>query len=141
MASSMALRSSASMTTAGTCGQTRHAGGAPAALAGDDLIVAGLQLPHRQRLDDAVLADGVRQIGQRVGVKLLPGLGGAALHLGNGEEKAALDLRLIGKIVAQQGVQTLAETLAFLPYVPFSFRSGMPLRQAFFFKNSPASAA
>ena len=61
--------------------QTRHPGGTPAALAGDDLIVSGLQLPHRQRLDDAVLPDGIRQIGQRVRVELLPGLGGAALHL------------------------------------------------------------
>ena len=31
----------------------------PAPLTGDDLVIAGLQLPHRQRLDDAVLPDGV----------------------------------------------------------------------------------
>ena len=67
----------------GNLGQARHPGCAPTALSGDDLIIAGLQLPYRQGLDDAVLPDGVSQVRQRFGVKLLAGLGCAAFHLGN----------------------------------------------------------
>ena len=83
----------------------RHAGSPPAALAGDDLVVARLQLAHRQGLDDAVLPNGVRQIRQRIGVKLLAGLSGTAFHLRNGEVQAALFLRIFHHVVAQQGGQ------------------------------------
>ena len=60
--------------------QACQPGSTPAAFAGNDLIVPGGQLPHGQRLDDAVFPDGIRQLGQRLLVKVLPGLGGIALH-------------------------------------------------------------
>ena len=61
--------------------EPRDPGGPPAALTGNDLVIAGGKLAHRQRLDDTVFTDGVRQFCQRGLVKGLPGLGGTALHL------------------------------------------------------------
>ena len=50
-----------------------------------------------------MLGDGVCQICQRIGVKVLAGLGGAALHLGEGEGKGTLGLGgSVEEIVTQQ---------------------------------------
>ena len=59
--------------------QARDARGAPAALSGDDLIVAGRKAADRQRLDDAVLADGIGEILQSVFVKVVARLIGVGL--------------------------------------------------------------
>ena len=84
--------------------QARLLGRPPAALPGDDLVVARGQAAHRHRLDHAVDADGVRQIGQGLRIKALPGLIQSRLHLGDGEGDGPLagdgELR-----VPQQSVQ------------------------------------
>ena len=49
--------------------QTRQPGGAPAALAGDDLIIAVVDLPDRDGLDQPVLPDGFGQLLGRFRVK------------------------------------------------------------------------
>ena len=83
-------------------------GGPPAALAGNNLVVAGAELPDGQGLDDAVLTNGLRQLLQLLLIKVLPGLSGAALHLRNGQGGGRLR-GVHGKIVTQQGAQALAE--------------------------------
>ena len=85
----------------------------PAPFSGDDLIVAGGQLPDGKRLDDTVLSDGVGQFCQGCLVKVLARLGGTAFHLGNGQVQAAGALRL-QYVVAQQGAETPAEAGGFL---------------------------
>ena len=54
--------------------QAGQLGGPPASLTGDDLVVAGGQTAHCQRLDDTVDPDRLCQIGQGILVKALPGL-------------------------------------------------------------------
>ena len=112
--------------------QPRHPRRAPAAFARDDLIVAGLELAHRQRLNDAVLADGVSQIGQRLRVKLLARLGRAALHLRDGEVEAALFLLRLNHIVAEQGGEPFSKALACICHG----RSPFPYCQALRLRNS-----
>ena len=91
--------------------QPGHPRRPPPPLAGDDLIIPALQLPHRQRLDDAVYPDGVRQIAERLRVEALAGLGGAALHLTDGQQQGGGAFVLGGDdIVAQQRAQSLAQT-------------------------------
>ena len=74
----------------------------PAAFAGNDLIVARGELAHGQGLNDAVFADGVRQIGERGVVKMLARLTGAALHLRNGEVEAVGAFGLQGGVAEQR---------------------------------------
>ena len=62
MASSMAVRSSASMTTAGISVSPASRAARHRRSPGDNLVVAGGELPHGQGLDHAVLPDGVRQL-------------------------------------------------------------------------------
>ena len=88
--------------------QSGHTGGTPAPLTGDDLIVPGLQLPHRQRLDDAVLTNGISQIGQRVGVEQLAGLRGTGFHLADGQHQTALFIVQLHHVVAHQSAEALA---------------------------------
>ena len=95
--------------------EARHSGGPPAALPGDDLIVAVPGLPDRQGLDEPVLGDGVRQGLHGLGLKLLPGLEGVRLHpmQGHGGHPALL----LGKIqirVVQQGPEAPAQPGLFL---------------------------
>ena len=92
--------------------QAGQLGGPPASLTGDDLVVAGGQTAHCQRLDDTVDPDRLCQIGQGILVKALPGLIQAGLYLGNGEGDGALSLRLQVR-VAQQGVQPPAQAQLF----------------------------
>jgi len=56
--------------------ETGELGGAPAALAGDDLKFPGRfgEGPDQDRLNDTALADGIGQFLQRFGVELPPGL-------------------------------------------------------------------
>jgi hypothetical protein len=81
------MASSAALTVIGLHYHNRHLvqpgnpGGAPAAFAGDNLIVSGLQPANGQRLNDAVFLNGVGKIRQRCFVKLLAWLRGAAFHL------------------------------------------------------------
>lgn len=104
MASSAAFRSSASMTMTGTSRSPARRAAPPAALAGNDLVIAGGQTADRQGLDDTVDADGFGQIGQRLLVKALPGLVQPRLHLGNGQGDGALPLG--GQVrVTQQGIE------------------------------------
>ena len=84
--------------------QAGQLGGAPAPLPGNNLIVAAGQAAHRQRLENAVEADGLGQVLQGSGVKALPGLVQAGLHLGDGQGHPAALLGLDAR-VAQQGVQ------------------------------------
>ena len=97
--------------------QTGLPGGAPAALTGDDLVVAGGQAADGDGLENAVGGDALRQIAQSVRVKLLSGLGGVGLHLGDGQGGDAAALALLqqgGGAAAHQGVQTPAQAgLAF----------------------------
>ena len=95
-------------------GQARHPGGPPAALAGDDLIVARGQLADGQRLDNAVLTDGFGQILQRLIVEVLAGLLAVGFHLGDGQHRHAAALAALGgegRSIAQQGAKTLAKPL------------------------------
>ena len=87
--------------------QLRHPGGPPPPLSGDDLIVAGGELPHRQGLDDPVLPDGVRQLLQLLLIEALPGLGPAALDLGQGNGGGGGG-EVGGEVVSQQSAQPLA---------------------------------
>ena len=83
--------------------QPGHPRRPPPPFTGDDLIVAGLQLPHGQRLDDAVYPDGVRQVTEGLRLKALSGLGGAALHLADGQQQGGGALVLGGDdVIAQQ---------------------------------------
>jgi hypothetical protein len=51
--------------------QTRALRRAPAALAGDDLVIVGAARAHHDRLNDAALADRVGELGEfRVGEQL-----------------------------------------------------------------------
>ena len=106
--------------------QTGLPGGAPAALTGDDLVVAGGQAADGDGLENAVGGDALRQIAQSVRVKLLSGLGGVGLHLGDGQGGDAAALALLqqgGGAAAHQGVQTPAQAgLAF-----FCHRVTLPL--------------
>ena len=86
-----------------------------------------------------MLPDGVGQIRQRIGIKLFAGLRGAALHLRNREEETAFQLGLTGKIIAEKCVKSLTKTLLFC-HIPVLLSRGAAPRQAFFFKNSSASA-
>ena len=61
--------------------QPRLPGGPPAALPGDDLIVSRGQPAHRQGLEQPMLTDGLRQVGQGFLVKVFSGLVQARLHL------------------------------------------------------------
>ena len=91
--------------------QPGHPRRPPPPFTGDDLIVAGLQLPHGQRLDDAVYPDGVRQVTEGLRLKALSGLGGAALHLADGQQQGGGALVLGGDdVIAQQCAQSLAQT-------------------------------
>ena len=86
-------------------------GRAPAAFPGDDLIEAGRQLPHRQRLDDAVHPDGFRKGSQLLLIKGLSGLQGIGLYFLQGQRDRAFGrlLRLLVE-VSKQGAEALAET-------------------------------
>ena len=95
--SSITLRSSASMMTAGTSHQARQLGGPPAALSGDDLVIAGGEPADGEGLDDPVDADGVGQILRALLVKPLPGLLEARFHLGDGQRDGAALLGFAGR--------------------------------------------
>ena len=102
--------------------QPRHTGGAPPALTGNDLVIAGLELPHRQRLDDAVLPDGVGQVGQCIGVKQLARLGRAGLYLTDGQHQTGLFLVEGHHIVAHKSAETLSEALGYVCHTASPFR-------------------
>ena len=103
--------------------QTGLLGGPPAALPGDDLVVAGGQTADGEGLDDAVEADRVGQIGEGLRLKALAGLVQAWPHLGDGEGDGALASG--GQVrVAQQGVEPPAQT-----HLCFSFRHSTLLFQ------------
>ena len=67
-------RSSASRTSAGTVGNAGLPGRAPAALAGDQLVPAGLPRPHDDRLHEPLRANRVGQRARRLVVEALPRL-------------------------------------------------------------------
>ena len=71
--------------------QPCEAGGTPAALAGDDLVIAVLfAAAHGDRRDDAVQADALRQLLERLLVKDLARLVGIWLNFGQGELRDAV---------------------------------------------------
>ena len=55
-----------------------------------------------------MLPDGIRQIGQRVGVEQLAGLCGAGFHLTDGQQQAVLLLVEIHHVVAHQSAEAFA---------------------------------
>ena len=63
--------------------ETRQTGSPPAPFSGDNLIVAGGELPHGQGLDNAMLPNGIRQLRQGRFVKEFSGLGGVTFYLRN----------------------------------------------------------
>ena len=82
--------------------------GAPAALAGDDLIVAGGKLSHGQRLKNAVLANGIGEIVQRGFVEIFTRLIAVGFDLGNGKIKTVARVGF-ERGVAEQRAETFAE--------------------------------
>ena len=103
----MACSSDTSLMTTGTSVRPAMRGGAPAALARDDLIVAGRKAADRQRLDNAVLADGIGQILQSLFIEVAARLIGVGFDLRDGE------VEVVGRVGAQGGVaQQCAEPLA-----------------------------
>ena len=90
-----------------------HPSGSPAAFAGDDLIITRGQFAHCQRLQNAVPADGIRQILQGCFVKLFAGLFAVGLHLGDGQHSNAAAFGGggggEGGSVAQEGAQAFAQ--------------------------------
>ena len=124
----------------GNLGQAREPRGAPAALARDDLIIAGAEPPHGQRLQDAVLADRVRQLVERRVVEALARLVGVALDLRDGEA-----LQIFARIgaqrrVAQQRAEALAKPMRCVSHV-VSPLMDQGRCHGFFFKNSRANAS
>ena len=88
-----------------------HTGFAYRALAGDDLIKAGRQLADRQRLDDAVHADGLGERSELVRVEGFSGLQGIGLDLLQRQADRALRRRFGLLIdISEQGAKALAET-------------------------------
>ena len=89
--------------------QSRQPRGAPAALTGDDLIVFPRQLPHRQRLQDAVGRDGIGQGLQGLVVEARAGLLRVGLHPLDGDLLHAGAGR--GRLkVTQQGAESFAQS-------------------------------
>ena len=104
----------------GHFGKTGDARGAPAALARDDLIVAGRKAADRQRLDNAVLADGIGQILQSLFIEVAARLIGVGFDLRDGE------IEVVGRVgaqggVAQQRAEPLAEPAVCICHGNFSF--------------------
>ena len=89
--------------------KARQAGGPPASLSSDDLVIARGQFSDGQRLDDSVLPDGFRQLGQSGLVEDFSGLGGAAFHLGDGQVQTPGSLGL-QDVIAQKGAQPPAQS-------------------------------
>ena len=74
IAISRAVSSSSSSTSAGIVVEPGLLRGAPAALAGDELVAVRAERPDEDRLEDAVLADRRRELVERVGVEDHPRL-------------------------------------------------------------------
>ena len=85
----------------------RHPGGAPAALPRDELVAAVGHRAHDERLQHAVLPDGISQIGERRRVELLAGLTAVGLDLADRQRR---DGRLVGGIVGEKRLQALAQS-------------------------------
>ena len=89
--------------------QSSQPGSPPAPLAGDDLIVAGIQLPHGDGLQKSVLSDGIGQFLQCWLVKACPGLSRPGLHLADGQL-----FRRQWLFASEQGPQARAQRLFLL---------------------------
>ena len=93
--------------------QHRHLGesglprGTPAALTGDDLVVAVARGADGQRLDDAVLADRFRKLGKLLLVEILTRLQRIRLYALDWQ-RMRLGLRL--RQIAQQRAETAAQS-------------------------------
>ena len=111
--------------------QARHAAGAPTALACHQLIAAARQGAHQQRLQHAVLPDGIRQLVERLLREDFSRLVAVWLDLAQaqGDHSPAVHRFIVHK----QGVQPLAEPSFFRSCHP---DSPYPFLTRFFFKNS-----
>ena len=94
----------------GHLAEPRHARSAPSSLARDDLIVAGVQKPDSQRLDDAVLPDGIGKGSQLLLVEALARLEPVRLDFLKREQKRALLGAGLHRTLAEQRAKTLPET-------------------------------
>ena len=104
--------------------ETCEPGCAPAALTGDDLIEAGRQLPHGQRLDNAVHGDGVGQRLQFVRVKAFARLERIRLHLLQRQKlRTGGRLRRLHGRFAEKRAQPLAEATLFRHKIRSLFRN------------------
>ena len=100
--------------------QVRHPCGPPAALAGDDLIIAVAALAHGQGLDNAVLPDGRCQVLQSLRVKFPPGLVRVRLNFVNGQYLVRPLGGRFRLVVQHQRPEALAKALLFCQ-IPSSF--------------------
>ena len=94
----------------GHLAEPRHARSAPSSFACDDLIVAGVQKPDGQRLNDAVLPDGVRQRSQLFLVEALARLEPVRLDFLKREQKRALLGAGLHRTLTEQRAKSLPET-------------------------------
>ena len=88
--------------------QSCETGGAPAALAGNDLIIAGVQLAHGYRLYDAVLGYGLSQLLQGSLVKIGAWLCLPRLNPGNWQAENFLTALALG--LSEEGVKAGTKT-------------------------------
>jgi hypothetical protein len=61
--------------------KARHAGGSPAPLTGNDLIIATAYFPNRQGLDHTVFRNGIGKALQLLLIKIPTGLMGIRFYL------------------------------------------------------------
>ena len=92
----------------GDLAEPRHPAGPPAPLSGDNLVVALAGFPDGKGLDNPVDADGVRQCGQLLFVKVLSGLLRVGLHPVQGQHFQCAVLRGGLGEVSQKGPQAPA---------------------------------
>ena len=76
----------------GTSARPSSRDGAPAALAGDELVLAVAQA-HDERLDDAVLADGIHQLRELLAREILARLQRTGHHSASGTLRTDLARR------------------------------------------------
>jgi hypothetical protein len=87
-------------------------------LSGDDLELLRGQRAHQDRLDDALLADGLGQLGQRLGVHARARLVAAGAQLGDRQLVRNALAGVFGALAAEQCVQSPAQALGAFHRVP-----------------------
>ena len=90
-----------------------HAGGAPAPFPGHDLVAAADQRPHQQRLQHAVLGNGLGQLGEGSVVEVLARLRAVRLNLVDVDRNGSV--AVLHVVFRKNGVQAFAQPRPFLP--------------------------